>query len=81
VALIAGSLALPRDAWAQLPPLPGNLVVTITSPTSGSTVSGTITVSASVSPLGVLVGGVYSAKYQSYYGLYDFNHATFGRLH
>jgi len=32
-------------------------------------------------PWGVLVGGVYSAKYQSYYGLYDFNHATFGRLH
>ncbi|HYS04965.1 MAG TPA: Ig-like domain-containing protein [Candidatus Dormibacteraeota bacterium] len=53
VAVIGGSLAFPRDARAQ-----GNLVVTITSPTSGSTVSGTITVSASVSPLGVLVGGV-----------------------
>jgi len=58
VAVIGGSLAFPRDARAQLPPLVGNLVVTITSPTSGSTVSGTITVSASVSPLGVLVGGV-----------------------
>ena len=37
----------------QLPPLLGGLVVTITSPPADSTVDGTITVSASVSPLGV----------------------------
>src|SRR5438034_460314 len=58
VAVIVGSFALPQDARAQLPPLPVDLIVTITSPAAGSTVSGTITVSASVSPLGVLVGGV-----------------------
>src|SRR5438874_8013882 len=33
-------------------------VVTLTSPSSGATVSGTIGVSASVSPLGLLVRGV-----------------------
>jgi Big-like domain-containing protein len=53
----------PRQASAQLlppllPPLPGSLVVTITSPTAGSPVAGTITVRASVSPVGVLVAGV-----------------------
>ena len=46
----------PLQALAQL--LPGSLVVTITSPTSGSTVAATITVSASVSPAGALVAGV-----------------------
>src|SRR5438093_5731404 len=46
----------PLQALAQ--PLPGSLVVTITSPTSGSTVAATITVSASVSPAGALVAGV-----------------------
>lgn len=46
---------LPSPVLAQL--LDG-LVVTITSPTSGSTVTGTTTVRASVSPVGVLVTGV-----------------------
>ena len=46
----------PLQALAQ--PLPGSLVVTITSPTSGSTVAATITVSASVGPAGALVAGV-----------------------
>lgn len=46
----------PLEALAQLP---GSLIVTMTSPTSGSTVSGTITVSASVSIVGSLtVAGV-----------------------
>jgi len=49
----------PRQAFAQLfPPLPGGLVVTITSPTSDSMVGGTIDVQASLSPLGILVAGV-----------------------
>ena len=50
----------PFPVWAQLPlpPLPGALVVTMTSPTSGSTVSATATVSARVSAVGVLVVGV-----------------------
>jgi Big-like domain-containing protein len=53
----------PPQAFAQLlppllPPLPGSLVVTITSPTADTTVAGPITVRAGVSPLGVLVGGV-----------------------
>ena len=56
---IIGSFSLAQRVEAQiLPPLPGDLIVTITSPTQGATVSGTITVSASVSPVGVLVGGV-----------------------
>src|SRR2546421_193619 len=42
----------PPQALAQLP---GSLVVSITSPSSGSTVSSTITVSASVSIVGSLV--------------------------
>ena len=58
LAILGASLTSPQQALAQLPPLPGGLVVTITSPTSGATVAGTITVNASVSPLGVLVGGV-----------------------
>ena len=53
----------PPQAFAQLlppvlPPLPGSLVVTFTSPAADTTVDGTITVRASVSPAGVLVGGV-----------------------
>jgi YD repeat-containing protein len=50
----------PIPAGAQLPlPQPGSLIVTITSPKSGSTVGGTITVSASVSVVGSLtVAGV-----------------------
>ena len=54
LAILGASLTSPQQALAQL----GGLVVTITSPTSGATVAGTITVNASVSPLGVLVGGV-----------------------
>src|SRR5256885_10130914 len=46
----------PLQALAQL--LPGSSVVTITSPTSGSTVAATTAVSASVSPAGALVAGV-----------------------
>lgn len=46
------------SAVELLPPLPGSLVVTITAPTAGSTVTGSVTVSASISPVGVLVGGV-----------------------
>ena len=42
-------------AFAQLLPLPGSLVVTMTSPASGSTVAGTVPVSASVSIVGSLV--------------------------
>jgi hypothetical protein len=51
---------LPLPAVAQLlPSLPGSLVVTMTSPKSGSTVAGTVTVSASVSIVGSLtVAGV-----------------------
>jgi len=51
----------PQEVLAQLlPPLPiGSLIVTMTAPTSGSTVSGTVTVSASVSIVGSLtVAGV-----------------------
>ena len=49
--------------WAWMAPAPaaaqvGGLIVTITSPTSGSTVGGTINVTARVSPLGALVAGV-----------------------
>lgn len=59
MAILGSFWISPRRAEAQiLPRLPGGLVVTITSPTQGATVSGTVTVSASVSPLGVLVGGV-----------------------
>lgn len=56
---IIGTLCAAHRAQAQiLPPLPGTLIVTLKSPTQGATVSGTITVSASVSPLGALVAGV-----------------------
>ena len=54
-------LAVPADGPAAqiLPPLPGTLIVTITSPARGSTVSDTITVSASISSVGtLLVAGV-----------------------
>ena len=40
------------------PQVSGNLVVAITSPSPGSTVTSTITVTASVGPLGALVAGV-----------------------
>src|SRR5258706_12335893 len=39
---------IPPEALAQMP-LPGGLVVTVTSPASGSTVLGSVTVSASTS--------------------------------
>src|SRR2546425_1726667 len=50
----------PQAAAQLLPPLPGrSLIVTITSPTTGSTVGGTVTVRASVSIVGSLtVAGV-----------------------
>src|SRR3989442_1483858 len=49
--------------WAWISPPPalaqvGALMVTITSPTAGSTVRNTVTVSADVSPSGALVQGV-----------------------
>ena len=55
---------IPNHALAQLlPPLPvGSLIVTITSPASGSTVGGTIPVSASVSIVGALT--VSSVQFQ-----------------
>ncbi|HYR90318.1 MAG TPA: Ig-like domain-containing protein, partial [Terriglobia bacterium] len=48
----------PFQAVPQLSLPTGNLVVTITSPAAGSTVTNTITVSGSVSPLGALLEGV-----------------------
>lgn len=57
--IFACTAILPTAVSAQLlPPLPGGLVVTVTSPASGSTVSGAVTVRASISPVGVLVAGV-----------------------
>src|SRR5437762_711214 len=54
--ILSGWLISPHQASAQLP---GSLVVNITSPTSGSTVSGSITVNASVTIIGsALVAGV-----------------------
>ena len=44
----------PLQAFAQLPPPGGSLIVTITSPASGATVGDTTTVSASVSIVGSL---------------------------
>ncbi len=58
VAILSWAWISPPQAFAQLPPLPGRLVVTITSPTSDTTVAGTITVRARVSPVGLLVAGV-----------------------
>src|SRR5437667_2606364 len=49
-AMVGGGLIAPQPAQAQL----GSLVVTVTSPASGSTVSGTVPVSASVSIVGSL---------------------------
>jgi hypothetical protein len=56
--ILVSTWLLPSPALAQLPSLPGELVVTITSPASGATIAGTTTVSASVSPAGILVVGV-----------------------
>jgi len=55
---------IPPRALAQLlPPLPtGSLVVTITSPASGSTVAGTVPVRASVSIVGTLTVGSVQFK-------------------
>ncbi len=47
--LMLGAAWTSPRAFAQLLPLPGSLVVTMTSPASGSTVAGTVPVSASVS--------------------------------
>ena len=58
VAILSWAWISPLQAFAQLPPLPGRLVVTITSPNSDTTVAGTITVRARVSPVGLLVAGV-----------------------
>src|SRR6266581_1851180 len=58
---IFGLAWVPLRVYAQiLPPLPtGSLIVTVTSPASGSTVTGTVPVSASVSIVGSLtVAGV-----------------------
>jgi hypothetical protein len=52
--MLSWAWILPFEALAQLPPL-GTLVVTMTSPASGATVAGTVTVSASVSIVGSLV--------------------------
>src|SRR5438876_8593403 len=55
LAMVVGSWIAPQEASAQL----GSLIVTVTSPASGSTVSGTVPVSASVSIVGSLtVAGV-----------------------
>jgi hypothetical protein len=53
--LMLGAAWTSPRAFAQLLPLPGSLVVTMTSPASGSTVAGTVPVSASVSIVGSLV--------------------------
>ncbi len=56
LAILVGVLLAPQRASAQLlPPLPGgSLIVTVTSPSSGATVSGTIPVNASVGIVGTL---------------------------
>jgi hypothetical protein len=57
--MVLCSWIAPQGALAQLPLPIGSLIVTLTSPASGSTVSGTVTVSASVSIVGSLtVAGV-----------------------
>jgi len=53
---------IPHQASAQLLPPVGSLIVTITSPASGSTVSGAVPVSASVSIVGALT--VSSVQFQ-----------------
>src|SRR5438034_1299857 len=54
-AMIGGGLIAPQPAQAQL----GSLIVNVTSPASGSTVSGTVPVTASVTIVGALtVAGV-----------------------
>src|SRR5438552_3804087 len=63
VAILSCAWISPPQAFAQLPPLPGRLVVTITSPTSDTTVAGTITVRARVSTVGLLVAEDTSAPY------------------
>src|SRR6267378_4208554 len=55
VALLVAFISVWGSPLPALAQLPGSLVVTITSPTSGATVAGTITVSASVSVVGSLV--------------------------
>src|SRR5439155_1270772 len=58
LAIFSSVLIAPLQSFAQLPlplPLPGSLVVTLTSPRSGSTVGGTIPVTASVSIVGSLI--------------------------
>src|SRR3989475_103200 len=51
LAMVGWSLIAPQPAEAQFG---GNLIVTVTSPASGSTVSGTVSVTASVSGIGAL---------------------------
>src|SRR5258708_874817 len=58
--MVFGLAWIPSPAQAQLGL--GNLIVTMTSPASGSTVSGTVPVSASVSIVGVLT--VSSVQFQ-----------------
>src|SRR5262245_21533360 len=58
LSVVLGAGWMPLHAQAQL----GSLVVTMTSPASGSTVSGTTTVSASVSIIGLLT--VQSVQFQ-----------------
>src|SRR2546426_6423720 len=55
-AMVGWSLLAPHPAQAQLlPPLPtGSLIVTVTSPADGATVSGTVPVTASVTIIGSL---------------------------
>src|SRR6267154_6563075 len=63
--LVFVASAAPHDLAQLLPPLPlpgGSLIVTITSPGSGSTVSGTVQVNASVSIVGSLT--VSSVQFQ-----------------
>src|SRR5262245_58272662 len=60
---VAAALLTMLTAWAPSLRLaaaqaPGSVIVVISSPTAGSTVAGKITVSASVSAVGVLVRGV-----------------------
>src|SRR6267378_792996 len=58
LAMVGWGLIAPQPAQAQLlPPLPlpiGSLVVTVTSPADGSTVGGTVPVTASVTAVGAL---------------------------